>query len=210
MSDKRKRKFLSFIRKLVIGLLFTGLFALLSIFPNLGYFGEASTSVKAKDPTGFWLVSANCNVTYNPFLYSFSWLLRSGSFSGLTFTFVSYPTYGGGPTPSPLWRTPKELEEEAILGLILDQVFLNLPFNFILLLVIEFGKLRELYICLFGGIIGFPFGGMVGFPVGGVIGAVTGFSVGILVIVFLLPKLKKNTTLIKLWDSLWETGEIQA
>lgn len=181
---------------------------LLSLFPNLGYYGEVETSVGARSPTGFWLVQARANMTYNPFLYSLSWMQGEGVLSDRTFTFVSYPTYVGGEFKFPLWRTPSELEDEAILRLVLSQMYNNLLYNIAVLLLIEFGKLRSLYFCLLGGIIGFPLGGIWGFPLEATIGSFIGFLTGILFILFVFPRLKKEGVLVEWWDSLWKTDEI--
>jgi len=210
LENKRKAQVFSYLRKIAIALGIAALFFILSLYPSLGYFGEADTSVRARDPMGFWLVYAKANMTYNPFLYSLTWLRGEGILTDRSFIFISYPVYvGGGEGSHPVWRTPQELEEEATIRLVLSQLYLNLIYNFAIVLVIEIGKLRSLYFCLIGGIIGFPIGGIGGIPFGATLGAVAGFVGGILSIIFVLPRLRNNSTLVKWWDSLWEREEIK-
>jgi uncharacterized PurR-regulated membrane protein YhhQ (DUF165 family) len=108
---------------------------------------------------------------------------------------VSTPTYvGGGDNRYPLWRTPADLEEEAILSVVLMEVFINIPCNFGVILAIELTKTRYLYFCLFGGIIGFS--------IRLVAGSIVGFFVGALLIVFVLPRLRKSPHVIRLRNRL--------
>lgn len=190
--SRRKRQVVTLLRAIVIALGLAALFWLLGLFYGLGYFGGASTSVVSKDPFGFWLVRADCDITFNPFLYSFSWLTGNGYISP-SFLYVSVPTYFGGPVDSPygghyldiVWRNTEDLEEEATLIAVLSQIYVNIPFNFAVVLTIELAKIRDLYFCLIGGILGFPLGGSVG--------AVVGFFVATLAMIFIIPKLRKGT-----------------
>lgn len=181
LSTNRKGKLLSFVKTLVVALGIALFFALLGIFPGLGYLGEANVRVTERDPYGFWLVHADCNISYNPILYSFSWLALQGHVSH-NFLFVSVPTYVGSGIRSPAWRSFVELEEEAILMLILDNVVTNIPFNFIVFTMIELMKMRDLYLSFIGGIIGFP--------IGGTFGAIACFLAGVLFVMLIVPRLK--------------------
>jgi len=196
MRTIEKRQIMLFGKKIVIALGISLFFALLAIFAQLGYFGTAHTEVRERQPSGYWLVDASCNISYNPFLYAFSWSTGRGQFSD-DFLMVSAPTYvGGGDIRYPVWRKPADLEEEAILLLVLRETFINIPFNFVAILAIELTKTHDLYFCLLGGI--------VGFPIGKVVGSIVGFSVGALLILFVLPRLKKNPHVVDLWNWLLE------
>jgi len=198
------------VKKAVIALGIAALFMLLSLFSSLGYLGEAKIEKKQDMGWGFWLITTRANMTFNPFLYSLSWLRGQGHLSMFKFSFLSIPQFGGGEFKVPMWRSPQELADEAILRLALSQLYINLLYNFGILLVIEFGKLRKLYFGLIGGIIGFPIGGIAGFPVGATIGAFSGFLSGMLLIVFAIPKLREGESpLIRWWNSLWESDEVR-
>lgn len=173
---------------------------LLSIFPNLGYFAKARTSVEAKDVLGWWYVIADCNITLNPFLYPFSWLIGSGHFSG-SHRFISMPIWTGGEFPHPALRTPKDLQEEAIMSIVLSQVNINIIYNFIVLLTIKLLKMQDLYFCLIVGI--------AGFPVGGLMGALLGFLAGLSVIVpIMLRSRKGNGVSAKILEYIFEKHKI--
>lgn len=208
LKNKRKAQVFSYLRKIAIALGIAALLFILSLFPNLGYFGEAKIE-RQPLALGVWMISARGNITYNPFLYSLSWLRGQGSLSMFKFTYNSFDEFGGGEFKSPVWRSNQELADEAILKLVLSQIYINLIYNLAIVLVIEIGKLRSLYFCLIGGIIGFPIGGISGIPVGATLGAVAGFVGGILSIIFVLPRLKNNSALVKWWNSLWEREEIR-
>jgi len=196
-----KRQIVFFGKKIVIASGITLFFALLAIFVQLGYFGTAHTEVRERQPSGYWLVDVSCNISYNPFLYAFSWSTGNGQFSD-DFLMVSEPTYvGGGDIRYPVWRTPADLEEEAVLSLVLRETFINIPFNFVAILAIELTKTHDLYFCLFGGIIGFP--------IGKVVGSIVGFSAGALLMLVVLPRLKKNPHVDDLWNWLLETEKKQ-
>lgn len=194
MPTIEKKQIVFFGTKIIIVLGITLSFALLAIFAGTGYSGAAHTKVIERDPSGYWLVDASCNITYNPFLYAFSWSTGRGRFLA-NFTFVSTPTFvGGGETRHPLWRTPADLDEEATLAVILTEVFINVPCNFVIILAIELTKTRYFYFGLFGG--------TIGFSAGKVVGSIVGFFVGALLIAFVLPRLRKSPHVIRLRDRL--------
>lgn len=194
MPTIEKKQIIFFGTKIIIVLGITLFLALLAIFAGLGYSGAAHTKVIERYPSGYWLVDASCNITYNPFLYGFSWSTGRGWFSD-NFTIVSTPTFvGGGETRHPLWRTPADLEEEATISVILREVFINIPWNFVIILAIELTKTRYFYFCLFGG--------TIGFSAGEVVGSIVGFFVGALLIAFVLPRLRKSPHVIRLRDRL--------
>jgi len=100
------------------------LFGFLGIFPSLGYHGEVNTQVVDRDPWGFWIVSAECNVSFNPVLYPFSWISGRGLYS-TAFEFVSVPTYVGYEFKYPAWRSSAELSEEAIIIVLVNHIMMN-------------------------------------------------------------------------------------
>jgi len=191
---------ISYLRKVVLALGITVFFSILSLFPSLGYFGEASTSKLGYGSEGVgWLkVSANCNMTYNPFLYSFTWLGGRGVSSD-SFIFWSKPTWTTGGIE---WRSPEDLRDEAIIRTVLGQLLVNIPFNFILILLIVLTRMQDLYLCLIVGIIGFLLGGPIG--------AFASFFAGLSFIVLIRLRLVKEGILVKISNFLFESGEYSA
>ena len=165
----RRKKALSILRKLFGAIGLTMLFAVISIFPYLGYIGEAQVTVEGSDPLGWLLVRAVCNITYNPIIFPLTWLRGKGVYSG-SFLFWSKPTYYGGQWNARtgaakigiVWRAPDELENEAISLQFLEELFKNIPFILILFFAIGLLNVQDLYLALTFGIFGFPFFGMIG------------------------------------------------
>jgi len=186
----------SLLRKFLIAGGITLLFLILATLPQMGYFGDAHVHVRERNQFGFVLVDADCNVSFNPFLYSLSWMSGRGQYS-VSFSLISVPTYvGGGDFRYPVWKSQSELEDEAIITLILHEIPLNVICSFFILLTIELMKMRQLYISLASGIVGFPFGG----PIGSFIA----FFFGLVLAFWLLPKLRKKGKL-KVIDKIWGT-----
>jgi hypothetical protein len=150
----------SLLKKAVVAGGFAFFIAVLATLPRLGYFAETLAVKRGQSSTGFMLVDIDCNISYNPFVYAFSWVSGRGQFSA-SFSIVSVPTYIGGDIKFPKWRSDSELAQEGIIVLILHEIPINFLPNFIILIGIELAKMRELYICLAGGIFGFPFGGPI-------------------------------------------------
>ena len=182
---------------MVIALGITGFFSLLSILPSLGYVGEAYISKQSYGLEGAgWLkVIANCNMTYNPFLYSFTWLGGRGVSSD-SLIFWSKPTWTG---TGIAWRSQEDLKDEAIIRTILGQLLVNIPFNFVLILLIGLTGMQDLYLCLIVGIISFLFGGTIG--------ALASFFAGLSLVVFIRLRLVKEGILVKVSNFLFETEE---
>jgi hypothetical protein len=193
MSKWKSRSKL-FAKRLVIALGLTALFTLIAIFPGLGYFGKASVEIKSEENFGFWVVDANCNILYNPFVYPFAWLSGRGHLVS-NFTMVSIPTYArmGEGGYYPVWRTPAELADDAVVLRITDELYMNIPYVFLILLAVGLVAGWDSYVYFIGGI--------AGFAVGGVLGTIVGFFGGALVIIFILPRLKKSMVLSKRWSS---------
>lgn len=177
----RREKTKSLVTKIAIAFGISLLFALLAIIPPLGYTGKAQVKVLERHWTGYWLFDANFSITFNPFVYPLSWLIGYGNPSG-AFLFISAPTYvGGGDFTYPVWRSPADLEDEAIIKITLKEIPLNILYNFGVFLVVELTRLRVLYFCILGGVLGFP--------IGGLIGAVIGLSVGALLGIYVIPRI---------------------
>jgi len=192
----------SLLREFVVAGGIAFLLVIPAILPGIGYIGGAYVHVKQKTALGFWLVDADCNVSLNPFIYSLSWMTGRGQYSA-SFSICSVPTYvGSGSFKYPVWRSQSELEDEAIITLILREIPLNVFCDFVILLAIGLVKRRELYVCLAGGIIGFPFGGPIG--------AFIIFFCGVLAMFWILPKLRRSGALTRIWESKQETAEFQS
>lgn len=192
LSTKRE-KAKSLVMKIAIAFGISLLFALLAIIPPLGYSGKAQVKVLERHWTGYWLFDANFSATFNPFVYPLSWLSGYGNPSG-AFLFISAPTYVGGEFKYPAWRSPADLEDEVMIKITLKEIPLNILFNFGVFLVVELTRLRVLYFCILGGVLGFP--------IGGSIGAVTGFFVGALLGVYVIPRIIKSAYRTRIKDPL--------
>jgi len=165
--------------------------------PQLSYFGKAQVKVLERHWTGYWLFDANFSVTFNPFIYPLSWLRGYGNPSG-AYLFISEPTYVGGEFKYPAWRLPADLEDEVMIKVTLQEIPLNILFNFGLFLMVELTRLRVLYFCMLGGVLGFP--------IGGSIGSVIGFFVGALLGVYVIPRIVKSTYGARVRDPLLAEG----
>jgi hypothetical protein len=189
--SKWKSRLKLFGKRLGVALLVTGLFTLLAIFPNLGYFGKASTQVTKQEESGIWIVDANCDILYDPFLYPLAWLSGQGHLV-TNFTFVSIPSFAGsGENAYPVYRHPQELDDDAITIRTTNEISSGIPYVFLILLAVGLAVGWDSYLYFVGGI--------VGFAVGGVVGTVVGFFAGALLILYVLPRLKKTMDVSKLW-----------
>ncbi len=160
-----REELLSLARTLVVAGCALAFFMVLSIFPDFSFVGEASTRVEDAEPSGFLWVRAYANITYNPFLYTFSWLSGQGIYSG-NFLFLSKPPYNV--------YGPRLLDDEAVHYAVVGQLRINATFNFVLLLLLGLLGAHDLYVCMIVG--------AVGFPIGGVLGAFAGFIVAVAVV----------------------------
>ncbi len=156
------RRLSSFARKLLSAIGILIFFTVLSLYPNFSYFGEANIRVEDGDRLGFLWVRAFCNITYNPFIYTFSWLTGNGYYSG-SFLFISKPTYYfSGTAPRIKHRTPEDLQQEAIEYAVYRERTINILFNFILFLVIGLVGIQDLYLSIIVGATSFSLGGLTG------------------------------------------------
>jgi|GEM_PF-5764618 hypothetical protein len=203
----RRETVLSIFRKLFGAIGLTMLFAVVSIFPCLGYVGEAQVSVEGSDPLGWLLVRAKCNMTYNPLIFPLTWLSGRGVYSG-SFLFWSKPTYYGGQWNARtgaanigiVWRAPDELENEAISLHFLDEFYKNIPFILILFFVIGLLNVQDLYLALAFGIFGFP--------LFGTIGTLLFFSAGYLGLILLKNRFGlEEEVMSRIWEFLLEKSD---
>lgn len=159
-----RRRLLPLVRKLLVTIGVVVIFTILSIFPNFSYFGEAQfVGIEGSDVFGFLWVHTSLNISYNPFLYTFSWLTGNGYYSG-DFFFISKPTYysTGGDAPAIVHRKPEDLEAEAIDHAVFRQLSINILYNFILLFILRLLNWQDFYLSMIVGAVSFSLGGLVG------------------------------------------------
>lgn len=139
------------------------IFAILSIYPNFSYFGESRfVGIEGSDVFGFLWVRTSLNITYNPFLYTFSWLTGNGYYSG-DFFFISKPTYyTKGEAPIIVHRKPEDLEAEAIDHAVFGQLSINILYTFVLFFIIRLLNWQDFYLSMIVGAVSFSLGGLVG------------------------------------------------
>lgn len=192
LSKKKEISFSFYLRKIFTALGIAFLFALLSLYPGLGFKGEARIMSFSVNPQLLYRdVDIACNVTYNPLLFIFSWLMGQGQTS-YVFTMRQAPK--GANQFSITWPTWEETKEEALLIVTLNELFSNLPYNFLVLLLIEIVKIRSFYLSFIGGILGFPIAGWTG--------SIFGFSVG-LILGFILNLKFKNKDIFEISKLIW-------
>lgn len=92
------------------------------------------------------------------------------------------------------YPTKWELMEEALYALTLHQLNINIPFNFIILLLIGLLETQDVYLCIFSG--------ALGFFIGGPVGAFLSFLTLLLVTVYVRLRVAKEGVLIKIWNPL--------
>jgi len=143
-------------------------FEFLAIMPDIGYKAKIEAyTIKGEEQSGNIVVLAKCDIAFNPFLYGLSWLAGEGWFVGnYTFTTSSvwYLIQGSTGDYYLRWRnrTPEEIKQEAISRLYLAQFNINLLFNVVIFFIIGLLKLHDIYLCIFGSVLGFLIGGPIG------------------------------------------------
>jgi hypothetical protein len=185
-----------FLKKALIALGLASLLVFLSIFPNVGYSGSAHVDrgdvVKVYELLSIYaIVKYTYNITYNPFLYPLTWLRGDGSASGSS-SMITFPL-SGSIFVSTVWPGLKEMEEDALMCMALSEIHLNFLMLFLVALAIELAKIRSLFICVFGGVIGFISGGLLG--------TIGGFFIPFFVIEFIMVRLGKESKLAKIFNS---------
>lgn len=181
------------LKKIVAAVGMVLLFALLSLYRGLGYNGEVQVRMVY---TNYQLlyrdIEVNCSIVFNPVLFPFSWLVTGGQSS---FRFLMRTAPLGVSEFGVAWPSLEETKEDALLIVVLNELFINIPFMLAIFLVIELMNLRSIYVCFFGGILGFL---MIG-----LLGAIVGFTVIFLVIILLIRKFRIKGV-INILDILWK------
>jgi hypothetical protein len=179
-----RESLISFTKTLIVTICVLTIFTVLSIFPNFSYYGDAQTIVEGVEAHGFLWVRAYPNITFNPFLYTFSWLSGNGYYSQ-SFVFLSKPpfhVYG-----------PRVLENEAFDIAVLKQLRINIAFNFILLLILGLMEVYDVYLCMLIG--------AIGFPIAGLLGALASFIITLIIVSYI--KIRRGEGVLKgSWNSL--------
>jgi hypothetical protein len=192
--QSKKDKALFYGKRCLIALGISLLLALLSIIPGIGYHGEAYINDFERNPRYLFTdVNVTTSITYNPFLFPFSWLTGNGQ-AGLHFMMRVAPQ--GAFMGMVSWESFEEMKQDALLIVTINALFVNTPYIFLILLAIEIMRLRPLYISLVGGIIGFL--------AGGPIVAIATFLTATFLLWPLISKLKKSKHLVLLWNELLE------
>ena len=177
MQSNWKHKIAVYAKKPLVPLGITLLFALFSLYPRLGYNGEAQINNVYKNFQLLYQdVDITCNVTFNPFLFPLSWLTGRGQVSQ---RFIMRTVPKAATQFTIVWPSPEETKDDALLIVTLNSLFINIPYNFVIFLVIEIIKLRIVYFFFLAGIIGFLAGSLTGAFVGSLVG---------LIMIFLLKK----------------------
>lgn len=172
------------------------LFSLFSLYPRLGYNGEATVRiVKTSYQLLYRDVEVKCNITYNPLLFPFSWLINRGQSS---YHFVMRTAPMGVGEFGITWSSLEEVKEDALLVVTLNELFINIPFLLFAFLAIELMNLRSLYLGFFGGIIGFS--------IAGLLGAIIGFLLISFIALLLVRKLEIKS-LVEVVDLLWKRNK---
>ncbi|MEM2798878.1 MAG: hypothetical protein QW670_03690 [Candidatus Bathyarchaeia archaeon] len=169
-----------YLQKFAVALGMVFLFALFSLYPRLGYNGEAQVQTLY---TNYQLlyrdIEVNCTVTYNPLLFPFSWLISRGRPS---YSFLMRIAPKGASEFGVTWPSLEETKEDAVLIVVLNELFINIPFMLAVFLIIELVNVRSIYLCFLGSILGFLIIGSSG--------AIIGFLLILLIIVLLFRKFK--------------------
>jgi hypothetical protein len=191
-STLRKPLLRALLSKIAIALFLTLFFGIFALIPSIGCKIEVYVYrpyLKIHEWVGsaelyYAIITYNANATFNPLLYPASWLTGRAVFSG-NYTMVHLPSYVGsvpGSATSPRWGKPSEIAQSATMSLILNELFINLPFLPVIFFVIELLNKRVL--------IAWFFGGVAGFGVAGLIGLLAGIPIAIASTALLLPRLR--------------------
>lgn len=194
---REQRRFIGVLRKVLFALLMTTLFLFLGFFGGLGYNVHAikEVSFKPHSQLGYADAVFFCDITYNPILYPFYWVVGRGSLVG-NFSVMYVPEgYMPGEFGGPIWGVKPEERYDAYINMMISWgTFPNLIFLFIMALAVEFSLDRSVYWVLLSGVFGFLFWEIYG--------AVIGIAVGIFAVLTIF-KLFPNNFLRRLWQSIF-------
>jgi len=182
----KKKVALEVLEKVGMAFIFTLLFGCLSLLPYLGNKVDVQVNFPlekhriyvGQSENVFAVVRYNANASFNPLLYPLSWFIGRGSLSG-NFSMIYLPYWVGGSSvnpgdrpPSPQWGKPDEIEGEAAMKIVIEELLNNVPILPAVFFVFELLERRRLYWWFFGGI--------MGFDVAALTGAIVGFSIAII------------------------------
>jgi hypothetical protein len=183
-----KRKVFSLLKKIAIAFILTLFLSLLALIPRVGYHGKTSFLYFDEKYVEGWIpyriVTLRSDITLNPIVYPFSWLLKDGYISG-KFQMIYHPqSYGSEsdlppyyPGGHPFWGSHEDMEQEGLMALLLPRLFSNALFLYIIIFVILISGKHELLLCLLFGIVGFVLGGIFGALIGLVIGGALAITI---------------------------------
>lgn len=188
-----REKYLAILRKFIVAVLMALLLMLLGIFGKVGYYVHHIEELSFTRYYGLGYADAtfSCDITFNPILYPFYWMMEKGHISG-NFSTIYFPeACSPGEFGHPIWPTsPSDRYPEYILQIVTWGILPNLLILFNITVAIEIVGRRTVYLLLFCGILGFFFAELLGTIIGLIAGA------------FLT--LKMNNKLVQLWHSLWK------
>ncbi len=172
-------------------------FLFLGFFGGVGYHVHAikEVSFKPYSQLGYADVVFFCDITYNPILYPFYWIVGRGKLVGNFFVMYVPEGYMPGEFGGPIWGIKPEERYDAYINFMISWgTFPNLIFLFIVALIIEFVCGRSVYWVILSGVIGFLFWELYGV----VIGIIFGFF-----IVILTFTLFPDNFLMRFWRSIF-------
>ncbi len=180
MSLKREHNLIFYLKRFAVAVGMALLFSFISLYPGLGYDGKAEVRIVS---TSYQLlyrdIEVNCNITYNPLLFPLSWLINKGQSS---YYFVMRTAPSGAGQFGITWSSLEEAKEDALLIVVLNELFINIPFLLSIFLAVELINVRSIYLCFLGGILGFL--------ITSSLGAIVGFLLVLSIVVLLIMKYK--------------------
>jgi hypothetical protein len=184
--------------KMGLAILMALLFAVLGLIGGLGYhvLSLQQLSFYPHDILGYADATISFSAIYNPILYPFYWIVRSGSISG-NFSLMYLPEARVGEFLSPVWGLkPSDRYDYYTIQMVTWGFWSNLICLLFITVLIEVASARALYLAMLSGILGFY--------VAEVFGMLTGLVAGCAVVYYLTFKLSKDNVLLRFWHSLWE------
>jgi len=145
----------------------------------------------------FAIASFNCDITYDPALFPFYWVVGAGRLSG-NFSMMFFPEgYSPGEFGGPVWGLkPQDRFDAYVTKMVIWGSIANLISLLFITLAVEAVGKRVLYLIIFGG--------MIGFAVASTIGGFVGLFSGTFAVAYITFKLPKENSLKRFWESLWE------
>lgn len=184
-------------RRFIFVVAMTLFLLLLGLFSGLGYRVQSMKEVSFVPHNRLLYADAifQCDVTFNPVLFPFYWIMGAGHLEG-NFSTVIVPE-GLLPVEQivPVWGMQASRIDSYITRIVTWGIFANAIVLFVIALFIEVIGKRVLYSAIFLCMIGFAFAGLIG--------AATGLFVGAFAVAYVVRK-AGNSILEKFWRSLWE------